>query len=330
MSELYPDIYFSPAYGLASQPIDGGESRCFRYQDENGVISHLYVLRKIPEDLTGGEAYYDLSTPYGYGGPIVLSCTGDRQTLIQGFGQAFADQCRQDRVVSEFVRFHPLERNVDDFGDLYQAQFLRHTVATRVDGEDPALEFSKHTRKNIRRIHTEDLRPVVTNSPDNLDTFKEIYYDTMDRDQATDFYYFGDAYFDSLLDQLRGQVSTLAIYKEDLCIACGLYFHYGPYAHAHLSGTRKGYLQYSPAYLLKYYGVYWAKDQGCTWFHYGGGTTNDPEDPLYSFKRKFSKSPPFDFHIGRRIYLPEVYDQLVARAGAEDAAFFPAYRAGRA
>lgn len=325
--KLYPDIYFTPAYGQASSPIDGGEPRLFEYEDENGKISHLYVLRKIPEDLTGGEDYYDLSTPYGYGGPIILECQGDREALVKGFAQAFTEKCQEGRVVSEFVRFHPLEKNVEDFDSVYQTEFHRHTIATHVDVEDPIMEFSKKTRKNCRRVKDQDLDFKVFNQPESLDVFTEIYYDTMERNEAEDFYYFDQDYFQSLLDHIGDQISILAIYKDGLCIASGLYFHYKKYAHAHLSGTRAGYLKYSPAYMLKYYGVYWAKEMGCEWFHYGGGTTDDPDDGLFRFKKKFSKTPPFDFYIGKKVYLEDVYKDLCQKAGVGETDFFPAYRA---
>jgi len=289
----------------------------------------MFLIRKINEDLD--EQYYDIITPYGYGGPVILDLKGDKKKLVEEYDKAFTDYCESNNIVSEFVRFHPIIANHSDFNQVYDTTTLRKTVATVLkDKDDPFQEeFSKSCRKTVRKVLKEDLETEIIANPDNLDKFIKIYYDTMDRNEAGDFYYFEKEYFQFLLDNLKEHILNINIYYDNKCIASGLYFIYGEYIHAHLSGTDHEYLKYSPAYYLKYLTATWGKEHGYSFVHYGGGTTNDPEDPLFKFKSKFTKEGFFDFVIGRKIYNKNIYDKLVDLAGKADdqSGFFPLYRA---
>lgn len=323
------DIYFEEKYGESTEFIDEGKTEVFEFESADGKISNMFLLREIDSKLVDG--YFDIITPYGYGGPIIKSLTGDKEALIMDYGKSFENYCKQKNIVSEFVRFHPIIANHKDFEGLYDTVFLRKTVATVLKGkEDPFQEeFSKSCRKTVRKVLGEDLTYEIIEKPENLDSFIKIYYDTMDRNEAGDFYYFEREYFQFLLDNLRENILNINIYFEDKCIASGLYFIYNKYIHAHLSGTDHEYLKFSPAYYLKYLTTTWGKEHGYDYVHYGGGTTNDPEDPLFKFKSKFTKEGFFDFYIGKKIHNDEVYNKLVEESGNKqnDSAFFPLYRA---
>ena len=51
------------------------------------------------------------------------------------------------------------------------------------------------------------------------------------------------------------------------------------------------------------------KALGVKKFHLGGGINSDEQNPLFRFKRKFSKSK-YDFYIGKTIFNKEIYDLL--------------------
>lgn len=53
--------------------------------------------------------YFDFSTPYGYGGPLV---EGDFDEEEQdAFDKPYREFCREHNIVSQFVRYHPLLQN---------------------------------------------------------------------------------------------------------------------------------------------------------------------------------------------------------------------------
>ncbi|UJF26114.1 hypothetical protein [Planococcus sp. 107-1] len=65
------DIYFETAYGQLYEKIENGKCEVFHYIGEEGEVRHLYIKKEIPFRLEG-EVYYDLVTPYGYGGPLII------------------------------------------------------------------------------------------------------------------------------------------------------------------------------------------------------------------------------------------------------------------
>src|SRR5699024_2119462 len=95
---------------------------------------------------------------------------------------------------------------------------------------------------------------------EDIEAFIDIYNETMTRHQAAGFYYFDREYFYELKRQFGEQLFTTSVYYEDEIIAMGLYFISGNIIHDHLNGTRSRYLNLSPAYLLKYTAVSWAKE----------------------------------------------------------------------
>lgn len=323
------DIYFEPKYGKLYEQIENGTSEVFNLTTPYGTIHHMFIKREISLKIDN-EKYFDLVTPYGYGGPLITNYkNGYKKELIKEFEVKFKKFCEENNIVSEFVRFHPIITNAPDFKNIYTIEKIRRTVGTNIKAhEDPiASEFSKSTRKTIRRALKSGLSYRVIEKPNNCDDFKKIYYSTMDRNAASDYYYFNEDYFDRCLEYFRDYIIIVEVLYDEEVIAAGFYFVYNNIIHAHLSGTLNDYLNLSPAYIIKYATVQWAKENGIELIHYGGGTSNKPDDSLYQFKKKFGKNTEFDFYIGKRIWNMNIYRELCKRTGVNmNSDFFPAYR----
>ena len=323
------DLYFEYDYGKLYEKIENGICDIFDFKCLYGRISHMFIKREIPLCVDGTK-YFDIVTPYGYGGPIIIDHKEECiKELIEEFNLAFKDYCDNHNIVSEFIRFHPIVGNAKDFKSMYRIEIIRKTVGTNIrDYKDPiASEFSKSARKSIRRALDSGLTFKITEKPDSLNNFKEIYYSTMDRNEASEYYYFDDSYFDSCLKYFKEKIILVEVFYEEKVIAAGFYFVYGKMIHAHLSGTLKDYLSLSPAYIIKYATALWAKQNGIEFIHYGGGTTNSENDPLYNFKKKFGQNTDFQFYIGKKVWNNEVYHKLCKLKGKDECTdFFPAYR----
>ncbi len=320
------DFYFDENYGKLYEKSDNGKAEIFEYEDENGKITSQFLIREIP-DRINGKTYFDIVTPYGYGGPIVIYAN-NKEALIENYERSFSDYCIQNSIVSEFVRFHPLVKNYEDFGKMYNAIYMRKTLITKLDEEDPVQnQFSKSARKNIRRALNAGVTYEVTVAPENIDSFKEVYYSTMDRNNASEYYYFDDGYFANVLKYYRENLIFVQAFYEGKTIAAGLYFIYNDIIHIHLSGTLSVYLNLSPAYILRYAVTLWGIQNGYKLIHHGGGTSNSEENSLYLFKRNFAKKYDVDFYVGKKIWNKEIYDRLCEIKGVDkDTDFFPAYR----
>ena len=149
----------------------------------------------------------------------------------------------------------------------------------------------------------------------------------MDRKNADDYYYFDDEYFNKCLEFFKENIISIQVIFEEKIIAASLYFVYNNILEAHLSGTLSEYLYMSPAYIIKYATALWAKENNIDIIHYGGGTSNNIDDPLYTFKKKFSQKTELDFYIGKKIWNLNLYKEIcdLKNVNYEDE-YFPAYR----
>lgn len=322
------DIYFEENYGKIYEKIENGEATIFKSHTKNGTITNQFIKREIPITIDK-KTYYDIITPYGYGGPIINECLGNKKKLLNEYELEFTNYCMKNNIVSEFIRFHPIYQNALDFKEIYNATCIRKTLGTNLEKYDNPIqeEFSKSCRKNIRQALNKGISYRITEAPDNIDVFKKIYYSTMDRNNATKYYYFDDEYFDNILQYFKNNTILVEAIYEGKTIACGLYFIYNKIIHIHLSGTLTEYLYLSPAYILRYAITLWGKEHNYKYIHHGGGRSNTDGDSLYLFKKQFAKNTAFDFYIGKKIWNEEIYYKLCCLSnGSKDDNFFPQYR----
>lgn len=324
---LLIDIYFTKKYCEVSQLLEEGECVSFSFSNEFGEIQYNFIKREIDVRING-KLYYDIITPYGYGGPQIVK-SYDKEKLIKTYKDSFKKFCLDNRIISEFTRWHPITKNYLDFKNVYELQYSRQTVGTNLkDFDDPFLsEFSKSRRNIIRRLIKEDYSYEVIDRPKDLSDFINIYYSTMDRRNTSEFYYFGEKYFNELLSKLNDNILLVNVYKDEKTVSSGLYFKYNNFLHDHLSGTLTEYLQKSPAYLAKYAITEWGKLNEYDVIHHGGGLTEDEDDNLLQFKRKFGNNTEFEFYISKKIWDIEIYRELCTAKKIDiDVDFFPAYR----
>ncbi|ALS77926.1 MULTISPECIES: GNAT family N-acetyltransferase [Planococcus] len=325
------DLFLTKDYIELYEKMEGGICEVFEFEHPLGSVYHQFIKREIPVSLEGGP-YFDLLTPYGYGGPIIteLADKTRKDELITQFSQAFQDYCQRHNIVSEFVRFHPIAGNAEDFKSCYTVLFRRHTTGVTLKGfEDPVQEeFSGSTRKRIRKALRDGVTYRITLNPSNLDQFQDIYLATMKRVGAADFYLFDREYFSKILDNFGDQLLLVEAIFDSQVIGAELHFHSGNVIHTHLSGTVDGDFNHlSPVYVMTYAIVLWAKEQGVEYIHSGGGVNPGPDDTLYLFKKKFGKNTEFDYYVGNKIWDQQVYQQLLKETDANiESELFPAYR----
>lgn len=327
----FPDIYFRPEYGQLYKKIETGKVEIFDFYSSLGHIYYQFIKRPI-DILIDERRYYDIVTPYGYGGPLILKCVeGEKNNLIQEFKVEFQKYCIKNNIVSEFVRFHPILGNAKDFESSYKVENIRKTVGTNLAAFDDPFqsEFSKSCRKNVRKALNNGVNYKVAQNPSvkSLKKFKEIYYSTMDRNEAGDYYYFDDDYFNNCVELFSEHLLLVEAIHNQKTVAMGLYFIYNKIIHIHLSGTLSEFLHLSPAYILRYAVTKWGKEKGYKIIHHGGGRGNSPEDNLYLFKKQFGKNTEFEFYVGKKIWNNKAYNLLCEKQKINaKAEFFPAYR----
>ena len=104
------DVYWLSGYVKAFKIHGDGEPLLFYYKDENTKGINVVMKRDVAEDKHFVEkipksAYFDFATPYGYGGWIV---EGDS---TEALFQQYFEWCKNNGIISEFIRFHPVLNN---------------------------------------------------------------------------------------------------------------------------------------------------------------------------------------------------------------------------
>jgi hypothetical protein len=326
------DVYFERAYALVWQRRGDGRAMGAIWQE--GQASVLYVfLRRDLEDLSAiGEVatgLRDITTPYGYGGPLVHA-PEDAVGVLARFREAFDTWCRSEGIVSEFIRFHPLLETQRGLELHLETVTLGETVWCRVDegvGELMAGMEPSH-RRNLRKAQREGLVAAVETSDRGYDEFRELYNATMARRNASAMYSFDEGYFRSFRELLGDRQALIAVRAGGTMIAGGLLMRSDRFAHYHLGGSSGAHLHLRPNNLFFFEAMQWARRRGASALHLGGGYR--PDDELLRFKRGLG-SGRATFAIGRKIHEPDAYERLAAlhrqRTGPVSISFFPAYRA---
>jgi hypothetical protein len=140
------DTYYQREY-LAMVSANGdGEPRLAWLRNELGSV--IYPFLERPVLISGADTgLRDITSPYGYGGPCVMSEAEEgRHLLAQEFCRTFHFYCVERRIVSEFIRFHPLLNNAQCLRGVLPTTAIRETVA--VDLEAPLEQiWEKRSRK---------------------------------------------------------------------------------------------------------------------------------------------------------------------------------------
>lgn len=301
------------------------------YYEGDGIRAMNVVMKRdihefapLKEVCRPGE-YCDFSTPYGYGGMVAEGELTEEVLAITA--KAYERFCWQERVVSEFVRFLPLNDNVDYAHYFYDLEEKGFTVSIDLTSHDTIWNNMKSCHRNRIRWAPKSGITIGRGGGDEVvRAFMEIYGETMNRKQAQPYYYFDRDYFDALCEGLDDAATIFFAELEGQIIAAAMIFCGSRYAHCHLSGTRNGFQTYAPTNLLVYEEAKWAMEAGCKRLHLGGGR-GAKDDSLYQFKKKFNNEPPHLFFVGNKVYDKVIYEKLTAARKMNQAPeYFPAYR----
>ncbi len=324
------DLYFNPNYAKVYKEIDG-DSDTYIFECEFGKISNTFILRKIQWEIDG-QTYYDIITPYGYGGPKAHNVV-DITKLVGAYKSAFYKFCKERNIICEFIRFHLFD-NVDVRENYYgDTVHLLDNVVVDTTGDFESkiwMNYDYKVRKNVKKAMKNGLEIVIENNLEHLDSFLSIYNDTMDRNNAVDYYYFDRKYFENIAKLLPSNYMYFHVLKDGKIVSTELVLCSEDYAYSFLGGTFTEYYEFRPNDFLKNEIIKWCNQTGKKKFILGGGYHKD--DGIYKYKRCFTPDSDVPFYVGRYIFTQEVYDKVVETRKELDKKFdaetvyFPKYR----
>lgn len=302
LSEL--DIYFQPSFLKCDAEMQKGEFEIAVVQTENNLWIYPYIL--VPIERT---ELFDITSPYGYCGPFSIdsSVNLDAEKLL------LENLIARGNVVTEFIRYHydPVLHFTEKCTNLLN----RRIVLTDVSQTSEHIwekQFSGTNRNIVRKLKKEGFEYAISDFVnDDVSFFQAFYNETMKNAQATDFYYFDEAFYLQLIRELGPKIKLAKVYKEGIVYASALFFVSGKYVTYYLSARNLDFPKVSASNLLLSETIFWANENQYEVVNLGGGLSLNEDDRLFKFKSNFGIKYA-DFYIGKRILNDEKYAQLQA------------------
>ena len=320
------DVYYLSGYVKAFHIHGDGDPFLLYY--ESPSLRAIYVYMRRQTALAG---FFDSVTPYGYGGVLFDGNLTDKSK--QDFWQEYLALMEQEHIVDNFVRYHPVLQNAIPMKSISNVIDLGKTIAINL--ASPEIIWNNIISKNRHMIRKAAKNGVEIHHGKDyhlFQDFKRIYNATMDKDHADDYYFFEDAFYESVYRDLSSNFELFYALFEGKIIAISIMLFANGQMHYHLSGSLQEYRNLAPSNLLLYKAAIWGYEQGFKSLHLGGGVGSG-DDNLYKFKAAFNKNSDYQFSIGKQIFNPLIYDKLGEIRAISDASFdstshfFPLYRA---
>lgn len=305
------DIYY--LYEYAYSFMLHGDGEMFLIYHENAGERFCYVVmqsdiadcNKFEGRLEKGKLF-DWETPYGYGGPLADTLISDDAQEV--FLKELGEYCRENSIVSQFVRFHPLLDNYNALPGVFETRYLRDTIYIDTSDKELIIKNMDSKNRNMVRKAIKNNITVVRKEIDETEDFISMYNETMAKNDAEEYYIFDKKYFDYLTSLKENAGVFYAIY-DGKPISGAIMYYNDSYMHYHLAGSNTEFRKYAPNNLLLYEAACWACEHGIKKFHLGGGMA--PDDSLFGFKKQFNDKGRCPFVVGRTVFDAVAYDRLL-------------------
>lgn len=320
------DVYYLSGYVKSFHIHGDGDPLLFYYEGKDCRGINVVMKRDIALDIhfkgtLEPNQFFDFSTPYGYGGWLIEG----RQT--KRLFEEYEKWCIEHKIVSEFVRFHPILKNHVYSEKSYEVVPLGETVAIdTTDKEKIWANFNPKNRNVIRKAINSGVEIKQGFSEELFDKFISIYNGTMDKDNASQYYYFEKEFYESIRNDLKDNATIFYAELDGIVIAISIMIFANGKLSYHLSGSLKEYQGLAPSNLMLWKASEWGNEKSLKSFHLGGGVGSS-EDSLLRFKKAFYRGELCRYYIGKKVFDSGLYQKLVnLRVLDQKTSFFPVYR----
>lgn len=319
------DVYYLSGY-VKPFMIHGDGEPCLLYaKGETWKAIYVFMKRK-----TFVDGVFDAITPYGYGG-VLFDGTYSNEDLQQ-FWNSFNETMKNEGIIDNFVRYHPVLGNASTAKDYTSVIDLGKTIA--IDLSSPDVIWNNMTSKKRGKIRKAEKNGIEVHHGQGMDLFREfipIYNATMEKDDAENYYFFEMPFYEAIHEGLKDNYEMFYATLDGKIIMIAIMLYCNGQMHYHLSGSLLEYRNLEPNNLLLYKAALWGHEHGLQTLHLGGGV-GSADDPLYTFKAGFNRNSDYQFSIGKQIIDADMYNELVRMKKEsnprfdETSSFFPLYR----
>ena len=326
------EVFAHPEYAAAFT-VKHQRDACAYYRDPDGEALFAFHLRDVAGEPWAPPGCHaaDLVTPYGYGGPFVVG-----RPSPQKFWAAFTEWAAAAHVVCGFARRSLFPERLLPL-PCAEVPVSENVVRSLGDALDKIwMDYEHKVRKNVNKARRAGLATEMDATGARLDDFVRIYAATMERRSASRFYRFDRTFFANLLTRLPGRAILFHVMTPggDV-VSTELVLASSHHIYSFLGGTIADAMHTGANDLLKHAIVEWGSATGKSAFILGGGYR--PGDGIFRYKRAFAPTGVRNFCVGRLVFDPPMYAELVSARRAWEASagsaweppgdFFPAFRA---
>jgi hypothetical protein len=313
------DAYLLAGYVNAACVLDPGEPVFLHLEEDGGDVVLAAIVREAPG------AARDVTTPYGYGGPVAVG----PDPPAQRFYELYEEWCWRRDIVASFFRYHPLFANRRYAGPDFHLEELGRTVGWPLRGDGDLLEGMHPTHRNkVRKALKAGAGVELAGASAALGEFTTLYGETMQRLGADSFYLFPPAYWERLSAGLGERLVRFDARIGSELVASALCLATPPWLHYHLSASSERGRRIGAGNLLLLEAARWGRAQGFEILHLGGGL-GGREDSLFAFKAHFAPGGLLPMHLGKAVHDAPRYLELTGEPAVRFDGYFPAYRRPR-
>jgi lipid II:glycine glycyltransferase (peptidoglycan interpeptide bridge formation enzyme) len=332
------DVFYHHSYSTLYQKMGDGNPFLFFYEDEKGnKLCYSFLKREINQlafmnDENDESELFDIITPsYGYGGPLY---DYEDEQFVRQFRSVFSNYCKENNIITEFIRFHPILQNQIYMDTSMEVAYNRETIFVDLMKTEKEIfnHYHKNHKRNVKKAIKNNLEFRVfqkERTHEKIDEFYKLYKETMDKLNASDYSYFSTEYLTDLLSADDNHLMMGAVLLNGNMVAAAICMHDGGTLHYHLGCSKQETLNLGTTIFLLHKIALWGNEKGLHTFHLGGGHVG--RDSLFQFKHRFHAEGSLNFYIGKKVHHPEIYykllkkwEQYYLQPSVEE--FFPSYR----
>lgn len=335
-SFLEYDVYYLSNYVKAFQLHGDGTPLLMYFENDCFRAMSVVMIRDIAlcpqfNGLISPNRFFDVTTPYGYGGFIFEGDTSEKN--LREFYDQYTNCLKKANIISCFRRYHPQLKNADLMRKITNVIDLGETVTIDVTNENIIWEnMTSDCRNRIKKSINSGVKVHHEKSIELMYEFVRLYNYIMDKDIAEPYYYFKKDFFESIHFDLNENYELFYATLDEKIVAMAIIIYANKRMHCHFLASEYEYRVFAPSNLLIYKAACWGSKIGMTTMHLGGGI-NSKNDNLLRFKKTFNRNSNGIFSIGTEIVDKKTYDYLVGIRQKNNSHFdisssyFPLYRA---
>ncbi|MDC0856125.1 GNAT family N-acetyltransferase [Candidatus Pelagibacter sp.] len=306
------DLFFSIDYFNLFEKSGHGNGNLFVYEKKNNYFLFPYLINSLKTyGFMDHSKYYDIQTPYGYGG--FITNTNSEEFIIESLDN-FNSFAKKNNIIASFIRFNPFISANTNNSPILKTLFNREILYVDLKlGLKTIYKkvYSSNQRNMIRKARKHFIITHSTNK-ENYKNFIKLYIQNMKRINAKKFYFFDKTFFNELFKNLKDNLVIFTASKKtnpNKPVSAILVLFDNNYSYYFLAGKSEKKDDNSSTNILIHKALIFLKNKKIDIFNLGGGNSIKNDDPLFKFKKSISKSS-IPFYIGTMIHNQKIYNEV--------------------